>query len=38
MRSMELLMAIGQVRDDYIQDILLPMEAAKVCQKPANPC
>lgn len=37
MRSMELLMAIGQVRDDYIQDILLPMEEAKACQKRSFP-
>lgn len=37
MRSMELLMAIGQVRDDYIQDIFLPMENPKACQKHSLP-
>ena len=37
MRSMELLMAIGLVRDDYIQDILLPMEEPKACQKRSFP-
>ena len=37
MTSMELLMAIGQVRDDFIQDIFMPMEEPKACQKRSFP-